>query len=259
MTRSSIFSEFAFGDRPVVTTTWRGGSVTIQAGCVGVPYRDGVVGDKLEPGRHRVGSRTSVFSVDVRECQHVVPTQDVLSQDGATVRVTAIATYAVVDPVAYRTVVSDPTGMLHTTLQASLRAAITSRDLDRALSERDAIAMEVLEQSRDQVARYGVDLRSIDARDIVLTGDLRRAFAEVLTARKEGEAALERARGEVAAVRALANAARMIEQQPALLKLRALQAGGKGAELRLTASLDAAPVSRSDAAAADSPPQRGTS
>jgi hypothetical protein len=45
----------------------------------------------------------------------------------------------------------------------------------------------------------------------------------VLAARKEGEAALERARSETAALRGLANAGRTLADNPGLLQLRILQ------------------------------------
>ena len=63
----------------------------------------------------------------------------------------------------------------------------------------------------------------IDLRDVMLPGDVKTAFTEVLRARAEGRAALERARGESAALRNLANAARLIEANPALMNLRLLQ------------------------------------
>jgi regulator of protease activity HflC (stomatin/prohibitin superfamily) len=53
---------------------------------------------------------------------------------------------------------------------------------------------------------------------------MKKAFAQVVKAQKEGQAALERARGETAALRSLANAARMMDDNPNLLQLRALQA-----------------------------------
>ncbi len=55
-------------------------------------------------------------------------------------------------------------------------------------------------------------------------GALKQTFAQVVLARKEGQAALERARGETAALRTLANAAKMMEDNPALLQLRLLHA-----------------------------------
>jgi len=58
---------------------------------------------------------------------------------------------------------------------------------------------------------------------MMLSGEMKRVFAQSLAAQKEGLAALERSRGETAALRSLANAARMIEENPSLLQLRALQ------------------------------------
>ena len=57
----------------------------------------------------------------------------------------------------------------------------------------------------------------------MVPAELKRAFAGIVAARREGEAALERARGETAALRSLANAGRMIEDNPGLLQLRILQ------------------------------------
>jgi regulator of protease activity HflC (stomatin/prohibitin superfamily) len=55
-------------------------------------------------------------------------------------------------------------------------------------------------------------------------GEMKKAFAQVVKAQKDGQAALEKARGETAALRSLANAARMMDDNPNLLQLRALQA-----------------------------------
>src|SRR5690242_3180886 len=60
----------------------------------------------------------------------------------------------------------------------------------------------------------------------MVPGELKRAYAGIVAARREGEAALERARGETAALRALSNAGRMIEDNPGLMQLRVLQQVG---------------------------------
>jgi hypothetical protein len=57
----------------------------------------------------------------------------------------------------------------------------------------------------------------------MVPGELKRAFAGIVAARREGEAALERARGETAALRSLANAGRLVDENPGLLQLRLLQ------------------------------------
>ena len=57
----------------------------------------------------------------------------------------------------------------------------------------------------------------------MLPADLKRAFCDVVKAKQEGQAALERARGESASLRNLANVARVLEANPALMNLRMLQ------------------------------------
>src|SRR5205085_8276047 len=69
----------------------------------------------------------------------------------------------------------------------------------------------------------GLSVLALEIKDAMLPNDLKRAFSEVLKAKQEGQAALERARGESAALRSLANAARVLEGNPALMNLRLMQ------------------------------------
>ena len=69
----------------------------------------------------------------------------------------------------------------------------------------------------------GIELEEASLRDLTFLGELKKIFTQVVKARQEGLAALEKARGETAALRNLANAAAMIERNPSLRQLRALQ------------------------------------
>lgn len=64
---------------------------------------------------------------------------------------------------------------------------------------------------------------SVELKDVILPAELKKAFSETVRARQEGQAALERARGESAALRNLANAARLLDDNPSLMNLRVLQ------------------------------------
>jgi regulator of protease activity HflC (stomatin/prohibitin superfamily) len=68
-------------------------------------------------------------------------------------------------------------------------------------------------------------------------GEMKKAFAQVVKAQKDGQAALEKVRGEMAALRTLANAARMMDDNPNLLQLRALQAFADSGGNRLALGL----------------------
>jgi regulator of protease activity HflC (stomatin/prohibitin superfamily) len=85
----------------------------------------------------------------------------------------------------------------------------------------------------------GIEVERVELRDVTPPGEVRRALLGVQTARQDGLAALERARGETAALRALANGARTLAENPALLQLRTAQvvaAAGGEVVLRLEGS-----------------------
>ena len=95
--------------------------------------------------------------------------------------------------------------------------------MDALLTQRVAIATQLRDLVAPLAEAVGVKIHAAEVRDVMLPGELRKAFSETLKAKQEGQAALERARGESAALRNLANAARLIESQPALATLRFLQ------------------------------------
>ena len=106
------------------------------------------------------------------------------------------------------------------------------RDLcEEASPPRQSATQQTLrEDLTPAAAELGVTLHSAEVKDVMFPGDLKRIFAEVVRAQKEGQAALERARGETAALRNLANAAKMLEDNPALFNLRVLQSVSGGAQ-----------------------------
>jgi regulator of protease activity HflC (stomatin/prohibitin superfamily) len=116
------------------------------------------------------------------------------------------------------------TESLYLILQLELRDLFGSTPIDELLAKRKQIGVTLLEKSKEKAAELGLALLSADIKDIMLPGDLKNIFAQIVNARNEGLAALERARGESASLRNLANTAKLLENNPALLQLRILQA-----------------------------------
>jgi regulator of protease activity HflC (stomatin/prohibitin superfamily) len=125
----------------------------------------------------------------------------------------------------------------------ALREAVAGRTLDELLTDRQFLPEALREPVRMRAGTVGVTVEDVAVRDVMVPAELRRAAAEVASARAQGQAALERARSEVASTRALANAARLVAEQPALLQLRTLQAvEAGGATVLLTTVPGAADV-----------------
>ena len=100
---------------------------------------------------------------------------------------------------------------------------VAAQPAEALLGNRLNIARQLVEAVQPEAEKIGVQMHAIEVKDVMLPGELKRVFTEVLKARQEGQAALERARGESAALRNLANAARLLENNPALHNLRLMQ------------------------------------
>jgi regulator of protease activity HflC (stomatin/prohibitin superfamily) len=184
----------------------------------------GVVG----PGRIRYRrSRTQLISVDLRPQFLAVPGQEVLTSDGVPVKVSVVVRWHVDDPVAFLTGARGVPDPLYLAVQLQLRKAVAALDVEGLLTARETLDEGLVGPVSEAAAGIGGELDSIGVRDIMLSGETKRLFAQIVSARQEGLAALERARGETAALRSLANVASVLESHPALLHLRTLQATEK--------------------------------
>ena len=202
--------------------------VTVHDYERGLRYRNGRFRGLVPPGAHPVVRPLSEIQViDARPAWQVLEGQEVPTADGVVVRVSLACHYVIGDPVAAFTAEQDYRRALYLALQLALRDALAGRTLEDALAARTAIGPEIADACGTPLAILGIELLDVHVRDLVVPAELKRAFAGVITARKEGEAALERARGETAALRNLANAGRLVEESPGLLSLRIVQQLGQ--------------------------------
>ena len=95
--------------------------------------------------------------------------------------------------------------------------------VEALLGTRLNLGPRLLARVQPDAAKLGITVHAAEVKDLMFPAELKRAFADVLKAKQEGQAALERARGESAALRNLANAARLLDGNPALQNLRLLQ------------------------------------
>jgi regulator of protease activity HflC (stomatin/prohibitin superfamily) len=194
----------------------------------GLEYRDGRFRGLIGPGSRWIfPRRTSIQRMDVRPRVTSVPGQEVLSADGVALKVSLAARYRVVDPAQAVNGVESYETALYTELQLALRAVIAGSSAEQLLDSRAALGPRVLELAVAPARAFGIELQSADVKDLTFPGELKKIFTQVVKARQEGLAALERARGETAALRNLANAAQLVERNPHLMQLRLLQVLGQ--------------------------------
>ena len=199
----------------------------VTEGFAGLIYHEGKLSETLAAGRHvRWGKHYRLALVDIRKALLQVAGQEVLSADNVGVKLSIVLTTQIVD--AAKTVQASDNHIAHiySATQTSVRGVVAGVTMEALLTERVAIGAALRDLIAPQAEAVGVQLHAAEVRDVMLPGELRKAFSETLKAKQEGLAALERARGESAALRNLANAARLIDSQPALATLRFLQTLG---------------------------------
>jgi len=202
----------------------------------GVKYSRGRFRQILEPGVHWfVPLLTSINRVDVRRRVLPITGQEVLTSDGISMKASMGATFELKDLNVAINQILDYEGALHLELQMALRELIGNAPVDEVLEKRPEFSRQLLELTREKARKLGLELHEVNIKDLMFPGALKQTFARIVEARKEGQAALEKARGETAALRNLANAAKMLEQNPVLLQLRMLHsiAGSAGNTLVL--------------------------
>lgn len=185
-------------------------------------YENGRFAGLLPPGRHlRVGLRQrDIFTMRNTDQVFTTAPVDVTSSDRFIFRLAASVTYRIADPrEAFENGYQD---QLRLAVSAALVRIAAERTLDGVLSDR--AALESALRALLDAPIGGCEIRAVTIASVALPPEIRRLVTEIERARLEGAAALERARGEQAALRSLANAARMLKGNPELMNLRVLQA-----------------------------------
>ncbi|MBM3880624.1 MAG: slipin family protein [Verrucomicrobia bacterium] len=196
----------------------------VPEGYAGLLYHYGKFAAQIGVGRHiRWGRGFTLTHQDLRKAILAVTGQEVLSADNVCLKASLSVSYQVVDPVKALHDAQNWAADLHNQVQLALRAVVGDLAVEPLVTQRASVAAKLLALVQPAAAKFGVQVHAVELKDLMYPAELKRAFAEALKARQEGQAALERARGESAALRNLANAARVLEGNPELLNLRLLQ------------------------------------
>jgi regulator of protease activity HflC (stomatin/prohibitin superfamily) len=190
---------------------------------------NGRVETVLAGGRHRLplrrpGRRLEVDRVDLRLRWLVLPGQEVSAADVPGVRVSVALQWRVTDPVAFLDAATDAVESVRFAAQVAVRDVFATRTSEALVAARPELSEALGAAVTPAAATVGIGVERIEVRDVAAPFEVRRAQLALHTARQDGLAALERARGETAALRALANGAKVLADHPALLQLRTAEA-----------------------------------
>jgi regulator of protease activity HflC (stomatin/prohibitin superfamily) len=198
----------------------------VERDCVGVLFIDGRHVEQLGPGVYafwKDSADARLIPLDMREAQLDVSGQEIMTLDKVTLRMNALVTFVVADPHRAVSAASDVRQSLYREVQLALRAVIGGRELDSFLTGKDEVAQELEQHVRQQASALGLEVRAVGIKDVILPGEMKDLMNRVTEAKKAAEANLIARREETAAMRSQSNTAKLLAENPTLMRLRELE------------------------------------
>ena len=164
-----------------------------------------------------------VVRVSLRTVTMDVPSQDIITKDNVTVKVNAVVYFRVMDSRRAVIEIEDFYYATSQIAQTTLRSVLGQSLLDELLGKRDEINMELQKIIDQQTEPWGVKVTVVEVKNVDLPENMQRAIAKQAEAERERRAKVISAEGEFQAAQRLADAAKIIQTEPAALQLRYLQ------------------------------------
>ncbi len=164
-----------------------------------------------------------VVRVDLRTVVLEVPTQDVISRDNVSVKVSAVVYLRVIDPQKAIIQVVDYLNATSQLAQTMLRSVLGKHQLDDMLAEREKLNLDVQLALDAQTDSWGIKVSNVEIKQVDLTESMIRAIARQAEAERERRAKVIHAEGELQASEKLFQAAQILAQEPQAIQLRYLE------------------------------------
>lgn len=201
-------------------------TANVPEGFVGFLEIDGEQTEVLPTGMHawwQFNHTIKVTQMDLRLQNMEVNGQEILTKDRVGLRVNLSALWQVADAQLVKASLADHKDYLYRELQLALRSVVSTQTLDELLADKNLLNQTIQTLVAEKASVYGIDLKTVGARDIVLPGEMKAILAQVVEAEKKAEANLIRRREETQETRSLQNTAKVMEGNPVLLRLKELE------------------------------------
>lgn len=193
----------------------------------GLKYVQGRFEGILEPGRHAFwnhpAARVAVQVIDTRVQQLKIEGQELMTRDKVTLRLTLTAEYAPADAPTTVHAVADVKDALYLAVQLAAREYVAGVTLDELLEGRDALTRYLEAQVQPRAEAFGVRLHRVGVKDVILPGEMKTLLNKVIEAEKAAAANVILRREDAAATRNMAQTAKVIAENPVLMRLKELE------------------------------------
>jgi regulator of protease activity HflC (stomatin/prohibitin superfamily) len=164
-----------------------------------------------------------IVKVSLRVVTWDVPPQDIITRDNVSLKVNAVVYFRVVNATQAIIEVENFRYAVEQAAQTSLRSVLGEVELDDLLSQREKLNARLQTILDEHTEPWGIKVTQVQVKQVDLPQEMQRAIAAQAEAERERRAKIIAADGEFQAAEKLAQAAAIIDRQPATLTLRYLQ------------------------------------
>ena len=190
----------------------------------GVKFTFGKFESVMEPGIRLVIPFVQTWErVDMRVKAVDVPQQESITRDNVTVSINAVIYYKVQNAKKAIIEVEKYMYAVQQLAQTTMRNVVGEVDLDELLAKRDKISRQIREVIDEATDPWGIEVQSVELKDIILAQDMKRVIARQAEAERERRAVTIQAEGELEAAKNMADAAKQLSESDGALHLRTLQ------------------------------------
>ncbi len=191
----------------------------------GIRFTMGKYSSMAEPGwRVVIPVFQFMRKVDLRLKAVDVPSQEAITKDNVSAKINAVIYYKIVDPAKAIIEVENINYAVLQLAQTTMRNVVGEATLDELLSQRAIISEKIEKQVDVTTLPWGVEVTSVELKDINLPPDMVRTIGKQAEAERERRAVIINAEGELAAATNLSAAAKLLAETPGALHLRTLNA-----------------------------------
>jgi len=166
----------------------------------------------------------SMRKIDIRTKAVDVPDQEAITKDNIPVRINAVVYYKIVDSAKAILEVEDYYYATSQVAQTTMRNAVGEKTLDELLQKRAEIAEQIKLRVDKLTDPWGIDVESVELKDVIIPEDLKRTISKEAEAEREKRSVIIKADGDRIAADNLAAAAKKLSATPGAMHLRTLQA-----------------------------------
>jgi regulator of protease activity HflC (stomatin/prohibitin superfamily) len=189
----------------------------------GVKYFLGKYYKTVEPGwRIVLPIIQGMTKVDIRVKAVDVPLQEAITRDNVSAKINAVIYYKIVDVAKATLEVENFWNAVSQLAQTTMRNVVGELELDELLSNREQTAIRIREIVEKTAQSWGVEVSTVELKDIILPDDMQRVIAKQAEAERQRRAVIIESGGEVIAAENLAKAAAILNTAPGALHLRTL-------------------------------------